>query len=109
MNKNKIYDRARSEWGDEAQMNMLVEESAEVIHAISKYRRITNDAMKSGAEWEKAQEHLRAELADLEIMLEQIKRMIGETQVDAYKKDKLQNLAEKRLGMKEDEYTDPQN
>ena len=58
-------------YGYPAQSNQLVEECAELIQAINKYRRYGNtDALDNYIE----------EIADVEVMLEQIKYLIGITE-----------------------------
>lgn len=60
-------------FGYEAQSNQLVEECAELIQAVSKYRRA---AVKSEDEKLIALSNFVEEIADVEIMLEQIKYLL---------------------------------
>lgn len=60
-------------YGYEAQSNQLVEECAELIQAVSKYRRA---AAKDEDEKLIAFSNLVEEIADVEIMLEQIKHLL---------------------------------
>ena len=55
-------------YGYEPQSNMLVEEMAELIQAISKYRR--NNSKKNF-------DNIVEEIADVEVMLHQIKYLLG--------------------------------
>lgn len=76
----KISERNRmiaDFYGWEAQSNQLMEECAELIQAVNKYRR----AMGQGqhlAEYKSADVvyNLREEIADVEVMLEQIKYLL---------------------------------
>lgn len=58
-------------YGYEAQSSQLVEECAELIQAVSKYRRANTEAKRAVA-----LENLIEEIADVEIMLEQIKYLL---------------------------------
>lgn len=58
-------------YGYEAQSNQLVEECAELIQAVSKYHRAVAEEKKAVA-----LENLIEEIADVEIMLEQIKYLL---------------------------------
>lgn len=57
--------------GYEEQSNQLVEECAELIQAVSKYRRATTDVAKM-----MAFENIIEEIADVEIMIEQVKYLL---------------------------------
>ena len=84
-------------YGYEAQSNQLVEECAELIQAVSKYRR----AVAKGED-EKliALGNLIEEIADVEIMLEQIKYLlkIPEEDLIAYKQFKVNRTKERIEG-----------
>lgn len=58
-------------YGYESQSSQLVEECAELIQAVSKYRRANTEAKRAVA-----LENLIEEIADVEIMLEQIKYLL---------------------------------
>lgn len=66
-NINSIYKKAIKLWGIDSQMMMVVEEASELIKAICKLRRtgVTAETVNAVAE----------EIADMEIMLEQLKIM----------------------------------
>lgn len=67
INLNILLDQAISLWGIPGQVEIFMEESAELIQAINKYfnrKAITSDEIAS-------------EVADVELCMEQIKRMIG--------------------------------
>ena len=81
-------------YGYEAQSNQLVEECAELIQAVSKYRRA---AAKGEDEKLIALGNLIEEIADVEIMLEQIKHLlkIPEEDLLAYKQFKINRTKER--------------
>ena len=55
-------------WGCSPQINQAIEEMAELIQALNKYRR---------AVCEETRNHVIEEVADVEIMLEQIKELLA--------------------------------
>lgn len=61
-------------YGYEAQSNQLVEECAELIQAVNKYRRVETGLGQPVAEDKKA--IAIEEIADVELMLEQIKYLL---------------------------------
>lgn len=84
-------------YGYEAQSLQLVEECAELIQAVSKYRRV---AAKGEDEKLIALGNLIEEIADVEIMLEQIKYLlkIPEEDLLAYKQFKINRTKERIEG-----------
>jgi len=73
-------------YGYPAQSGQLIEECAELIQAISKYKRA-----KTAEEQHVAFSHYLEEIADVEIMLEQVKYLIG------IKEDELEGIKEYKL------------
>ena len=94
-------------YGYEEQSEQLIEECAELIQAINKYRR----AMNRGTIDERgiAIDHLIEELSDVEIMLEQIKYLlqIPLEEMQAMKFYKInrakENIAKERAGKRKGE------
>lgn len=86
-------------YGYEAQSNQLVEECAELIQAVSKYRRAVTGIGQPTAEDQKevALENLIEEIADVEIMLEQIKHLLQlpEDELEAVKLYKVNRTRER--------------
>lgn len=88
----EICRKAIEKWGAGKQLNMIIEECAELQKAISKYIRYEHNEV-----WRlKAVE----ELADVEIMLEQGKQML--TTPDEFKRIKEDKLARLEAIMKDD-------
>lgn len=90
MNKietKKLYKDAVEKWGLPLQFGMLMEECAELIQATNKIMR-----KESPESWKQ----LAEEMADVEIMIDQLKSVINwqnlETHVAEYKEEKLQRL-----------------
>ena len=93
MNPSKLYKKAVEKWGVEAQVDMVVEECAELILAIQKVKR------KLGKAPAKKLLDVAYEIADVEIMLEQMKTILCcHGVVEMNKKVKLERL-KKRLGV----------
>ena len=87
--RKMLYRRAIDKWGLPLQFGMLMEECAELIQA-------TNKVMRKGTEDEKAISNLAEEMADVEIMIEQLKKSVDwmflEEQVNIAKEKKLERL-----------------
>jgi len=79
-----IYKRAIEKWGVKAQVDQLIEECAEVIEAVSHYRRGKCSA-----------DDVRGELADLYIMVAQMRLIYGEEMCDEAIAEKLESLEAK--------------
>ena len=87
-------------FGYEAQSNQLVEECAELIQAVSKYRRANYGAVGQPFDENKyavALENLIEEIADVELMLEQVKYLlqIPEDELEAVKLFKVNRTRER--------------
>lgn len=88
----RIMRQAIETYGVQAQCDVAVEEMAELTKAIMKIRRVANDYEKT----QSALENLLEEIADVDIMVEQLKIMWGPKQVGEYRRQKLERL-ERRL------------
>lgn len=92
---NHLYIRAIALWGNKAEIRQSIEELGELIVALAK-----RDRFKNGSTVVDVLE----EMADVEIMLEQLKMMFDypldslETKFDALKQQKLERL-KRRLGL----------
>ena len=87
-------------YGYEAQSNQLVEECAELIQAVSKYRRSRGKGQVTTEKEQVALDNLVEEIADVEIMLEQIKYLlqIPEEDIQAIKLFKVNRTKERIAG-----------
>lgn len=86
----EIYKEAVSQWGMDAQVNMAIEEMAELISALQHYRRLENWGHKTTIE------DITDEVADVEIMMEQLRFMFGINSLDLFqiKEKKLNRVKE---------------
>ncbi|MCK9463121.1 MAG: hypothetical protein M0R80_26155 [Proteobacteria bacterium] len=80
----KLLKSALDRWGIESQMDMLQEECAELIVAVNKVKRRKGDAIPNFLE----------EIADVEIMIAQMREYWGNEKIDDWKKEKLRRLGE---------------
>ena len=93
MEKEQIYKKAIIAWGIHAQLDMAVEECAELIKAIQKRKRITDMPMLVDS--------ILEEMADVEIMLEQLKviydysDIVSKSRFEQLKEFKLKRLLER--------------
>lgn len=79
---NEVCAQALAKWGAPGQVDCLLEEMAELQKEVIKNRRGRDNV-----------EAIAEEVADVEIMLHQLKLMFGiQPQVDAYKLQKLERL-----------------
>ncbi|MCK9575200.1 MAG: hypothetical protein WCX32_03025 [Clostridia bacterium] len=77
----KIYEEATKKWGVVAQYDQCIEEMAELIVAINKYKRkCVYGEYKNKPEIE---ENLIEELADVTMCIEQMKHFFGEDKIEA--------------------------
>ena len=85
-----ILKGAIKKWGKQSQINMLHEEIGELLQAINKFLRKPQD-------WN-TRDNLCEEIADVEIMLEQLKLIIGgnpRAGIHVHKRQKLERLKER--------------
>lgn len=85
----EVYSQALNKWGAESQKMMLFEEMAELQNAICKYSRKRNNIYD-----------VATEIADVQIMAEQMSILFGKDIVDSEKERKFERL-KKHLGSAE--------
>ena len=78
-----IFQRAIDLWGEDAQIRMAIEECAELIVQLIKLDRRSN-----GSEYE----DVVNEIADVEIMMAQLRIIFGDQEIDTAKRIKLDKL-----------------
>lgn len=76
--REKVYQRALNEWGEYSQLDQGIEEMAELILAINKYKRLNMDLSKRKDE---IMENLIEEIADVKMCIEQFEMMFGKEKV----------------------------
>lgn len=78
-NDIEIYKSAITKYGEYAQIDMVIEEMAELTQALSKYKRGKSH-------------NVEEEIADVEIMLEQMRLIFDSKKVDEIKQSKITRL-----------------
>ena len=84
----RIMRQAIETYGVQSQCDVAIEEMAELTKAIVKIRRVADDYGKTQA----ALDNLMEEIADVDIMIDQLKIMWGTKQVEEYRMRKLERL-----------------
>ena len=89
MTKTEMYKIAIEKWGVSSQLEMMVEECAELIQALQKLKRVnaSNEFLIEGAT-----EHICEEIADVEILIEQMRQIFTDKRIDYHKEQKLFRL-----------------
>ncbi len=82
----KLYLLAALKWGELAQLDVAIEECAELMVKMSHVKRGRAHIMQ-----------IAEEVADVEIMMEQLRVMVGPNKVQQFRATKLARLA-KRVG-----------
>ena len=78
--KEEVYQKAIKNYGVYGQCDVCIEECSELIQAISKFKRGKNH-------------NVEEEVADLEIMLEQMRLMFNSKKIDEIKRSKINRLS----------------
>jgi len=94
--RSALLQRAVDTWGRFAQVDMMIEEMSELTKALLKERRA---APVPVSDLENAIANIREEMADVQIMLDQMKLIYGDP--ESIESKKLDRLAE-RLGKEDD-------
>ena len=85
MKKKDVYNRAKAAWGIDAQVTKAVEELAELQKELCKF--MLDDGNM---------EHITEEMADVEIMIEQLELIFeNKWQVGEHKRAKIQRLSDR--------------
>lgn len=91
--RNNLLKQAIEEWGSNSQMDMVIEECAELIKAINKFKRSPSAANMN---------ELCGEVADVEIMCQQVRLMVNkDALIDKIKEEKLDRLRARLDKLKE--------
>ena len=91
-NNNEVYKAAINKWGKEIQVEIAIEEMAELIKAIQKIKR---GAKGNTTEWFSLIHNVCEEIADVEIMIEQMKIIYPLSIIEDFKEAKLKRLEER--------------
>lgn len=94
MNPNKLYQNAIKSWGKDAQINMIIEESSELITELSKLIKylMKLSRTKNDRQYKMTKMLVEGEIADVEIMLEQMHFIFDNNMINKIKAEKLERL-----------------
>jgi len=86
----EVYKKAIETWGSAAQIEMMIEECSELTQAIQKLKRsyYSNDDERIA----EANTHVCEELADVNIMLEQMMFVFDSAKISNFKEAKIERL-----------------
>jgi len=90
-----ILNRAITTYGEDAQSDKAVEEAAELIKALMKFKIATNDSKTSTKTLMRRVNDVIDEISDVDIMIQQLKIIFGEADVEKRKRFKLRRLDRK--------------
>ena len=82
--EKNIFKSCLDKWGADSQINMMQEEAAELIHSLNKFRR-----------GRIGKDEVIKELADVQVVLEQMLLIFGETEFQLQYDKNLKNLEER--------------
>lgn len=88
--EENIFKLSLDKWGEEAQYNQMVEECAELIVAINKYKRFLDGEKKQTKE--EVMFNLFEEIADVKICIQQLEYIFGTEKIDEVYKLKMQKF-----------------
>jgi len=86
---NKVIFEAIEVWGADAQLEMAIEEMAELIFALQKLKR------KRGKPYLEKIKAVQEEVADVTLMMKQLKNMFGENKINSLIDSKVIRLKER--------------
>jgi len=98
MSSNNLYKNAIKSWGKKAQIDMVIEESSELITELGKLIKnlMKLNRCKNDRQYATTKILVEGEIADVEIMLSQMHLIFDDKMINKIKKEKLKRL-EKRL------------
>ena len=88
--RNALYVMALLQWGEDAQIAMALEEMCELSHALLKFWRSTYRGTDP-----KVLAQIHEEIADVEIMTEQLRLIFASPAIDKWKDMKIGRLEER--------------
>lgn len=92
MDRKECYRKFLDAWGDKAQINMCIEEMAELTKELCKLKRVAVSKYKT----EEVIKNIQEELADVLNMVDQLKLIFGEDEVERIRDEKIERTL-KRL------------
>lgn len=98
MKSDNLYKKAIKSWGKNAQISMVIEESSELITELGKLIKnlMKLTRCKNDRQYKTTKILVEGEIADVEIMLNQMHFIFDDEMINKIKKEKLERL-KKRL------------
>jgi NADH/NAD ratio-sensing transcriptional regulator Rex len=87
-----LYDFALKKWGTDLQVDMLIQEMSELTHALLKLRQKKFNNKNKHETFKEYIDNIEQEIADVQIMLNQIKLLFNKENIDEWKFKKLERL-----------------
>jgi len=101
-NEKQLYEEAINKWGPYSQIDMCIEEMAELTQAFLKLRRCDehDPGRRVGGQEAKSLYYVKVhqELGDVEIMLAQMREVFSTDAIDQYKEVALRDLKKRLYG-----------
>lgn len=91
LERSQILQAAIKKWGKEIQIEIAIEEMAELIKALQKLKRNSQDS----TQWMELIHNVLEEIADVEIMIEQLKLIYSVSGVEDFKTFKYSRLKQR--------------
>lgn len=88
--RNELYVMALLQWGEGPQIAMALEEMCELSHALLKYWRSPYKGVDP-----KIFDKIHEEIADVEIMMEQLRLIFASPAIDKWKQIKIDRMEER--------------
>lgn len=94
MKTNELYQNALKFWGKDAQINMVIEESSELITELGKLIKylMKLTRTKNDRQYNMTKILVEEEIADVEIMLEQMHLIFDDATINKIKAEKLERV-----------------
>lgn len=87
MNGNLYFKKAIETWGNESQIELMIEEMSELTQAIQKNKRGKDNL-----------DNIHEEIADVSLMIEQMNMIFDKSEINKWKELKIERL-KKRLNL----------
>lgn len=99
MNPNELYKKAVGIWGKDFEINMVIEETSELITELSKLIKhlMKLSRCKNDRQYKMTKMLAEGEIADVEIMLEQMHFIFDDNMINKIKAEKLERLKKRLL------------
>ena len=95
MKYEKEYKLFLDTWGLVSQIDIAIEEMAELITALSKYKRLLRVPKNHAGREKEYLDNIREEIADASLCIEQMTMHFGKEEIDQTREEKVQRVMKK--------------